>query len=224
MMTRTTVYWVIALGLTVATFAASVLVYPVLPETIPTHWNIHGQVDGYGSKTWAVFLMPGGAVAMLVLFWFLPALSPKNFEVDTFHDTYLFVMVTTIGLFAYLHAVILFATWAQVVGAAKWFDIGRALVGGIFLFLALLGNVMGKVRRNFYIGIKVPWTLASDRVWNDTHRLAAWTMVGGSLIGFLVVVSGLSLVIAFAVLGVSFLIPLVYSFVHYKQLERRGAL
>jgi uncharacterized membrane protein len=223
-MTRSEVYWAIALGLVAATFAASAYLSPSMPDQIPTHWNIHGQVDGYGTKSLGMFLMPGIAVVMLGFFAILPWLSPKNFEVDTFHDTYLFVMVTTIGLFAYLHAVILFATWAQVAGAARWFDIGRALVGGIFLFLALLGNVMGKVRRNFYIGIKVPWTLASDRVWNDTHRLAAWTMVGGSLIGFLVVVSGLSLVIAFAVLIVSFLIPLVYSFVHYKQLERRGAL
>ena len=58
-------------------------------------------------------------------------------------------------------------------------DIGRAMIGGMFLFFALLGNVMGKVRKNFYIGIRVPWTLASDRVWNDTHRLAAWMMVAG---------------------------------------------
>ena len=69
-------------------------------------------------------------------------------------------------------------------------DIGRALIGGMFLFFALLGNVMGKVRKNFYIGIRVPWTLASDRVWNDTHRLAAWLMVGGGILGFLLVILG----------------------------------
>ena len=87
-----------------------------------------------------------------------------------------------------------------------------------------MGNVMGKVRRNFYIGIKIPWTLASDRVWNDTHRLAAWTMVGGSVIGILIIVTGLSMSAAFVVLIGSTFIPVVYSFVHYKDLERRGAL
>ena len=102
-------------------------------------------------------------------------------------------------------------------------DIGRALIAGMFLFFALLGNVMGKVRKNFYIGIRVPWTLASDRVWNDTHRLAAWLMVAGGIIGFLLVIAGLPIVWSIGVLLVTFLIPVVYSFVHYKALERQGA-
>lgn len=223
-MTRTNGFWAVGLALTVAAFAASAAVSPLLPETVPTHWNIHGQVDGHGSKNLSLWLLPAFMLGMLGLFRCLPALSPKSFEVDVSRNTYLFITATVIGLFAYLHGVILFATWAQVTGSAKWFDIGRVIFGGIFLYLALLGNVMGKVRRNFYIGIKVPWTLASDRVWNDTHRLAAWTMVGGGLIGFIIVVSGLSLLFAIAALLLSFVIPTVYSFVHYKQLERSGAL
>lgn len=222
-MTRTNVYWLIALGLTVATFAASALLYPALPERIPIHWNIHGKIDGWGSKTWAVFLMPGMMIGMLALFAALPTLSPKNFEVDTFKETYLYLMLTVVGLFMYIHAVTLYAAWNGVHGV-KGLDTGRLLVGGIFLFFGLMGNVMGKVRRNFYIGIKVPWTLASDRVWNDTHRLAAWTMVGGSVIGILIIVTGLSMSAAFVVLIGSTFIPVVYSFVHYKDLERRGAL
>lgn len=222
-MTRTNVYWLIALGLTVATFAASALLYPALPERIPIHWNIHGKIDGWGSKTWAVFLMPGMMIGMLALFAALPTLSPKNFEVDTFKETYLYLMLTVVGLFMYIHAVTLYAAWNGVHGV-KGLDTGRLLVGGIFLFFGLMGNVMGKVRRNFYLGIKVPWTLASDRVWNDTHRLAAWTMVGGSVIGILIIVTGLSMIAAFVVLIGSTFIPVVYSFVHYKDLERRGAL
>jgi len=185
---------------------------------------MQGKVDGYGPKAVALLGVPATMVGMLLFFRVLPALSPKNFEVDAFRETYLFLMAATVGLFAYIHGVALYATWAQVVGAGKGFDIGRVLIGGVFLFFALMGNVMGKVRRNFYIGVRVPWTLASDRVWNDTHRLAAWTMVGGGLLGFLAVVAGLPLVPAFAVLIVSVFIPVVYSFVHYKQLEGRGAL
>ena len=122
-----------------------------------------------------------------------------------------------------MNGVILLATWQELREGNKFMDIGRAMIGGMFLFFALLGNVMGKVRKNFYIGIRVPWTLASDRVWNDTHRLAAWLMVAGGILGFLLVIS-----VPFAwligVMLVTFLIPVVYSFVHYKALERRGAL
>jgi len=80
------------------------------------------------------------------------------------------------------------------------------------------------VRKNFYIGIRVPWTLASDRVWNDTHRLAAWVMVAAGVIGFLLVIAGASPIVAIGLLIGSMLIPVVYSFIHYKSLERRGAL
>ncbi len=216
-------YWIVAIGLVVLAAAVSVWLYPSLPDRIPTHWNIKGQVDGYGSKHWAVFLMPACMVGMLVLFYFLPALSPKHFQVDTFRPTYLYIMVVVSALFAYLHLLTLYAVWQSVM-VKREFDLGRPLVAGIFLMLALLGNVLGKVRRNFYIGVRVPWTLASERVWNDTHRLAAWTMVASGLLGFLIIVIGLPIVYAIVLLVASALVPVVYSFVHYKALERRGAL
>jgi uncharacterized membrane protein len=224
MYTHTRVYWLIALAIVAATWLASGLLYPSLPSIVPTHWNIHGEVDAYGAKSWAVFLVPAVMPLFLVFFWFLPALSPKNFEVESFRSTYLYIMVVIITMFAYIHGVTLFACWRHAGWPGRGADMGRALVGGIFLFLGLVGNVMGKVQRNFYVGVRTPWTLASDRVWNDTHRLAAWCMVAGSLLGFLLAVTGFSLIAAFAVLMSSLLIPVVYSFVHYKQLERRGVL
>jgi uncharacterized membrane protein len=191
---------------------------------VPTRWNIEGKVDGWGGKSWATFLVPGMMIAFLVLFAFLPALSPKHFEVDSFRSTYLYILVLLTALFFYINGVILLATWQEVREGPRFMDIGRALIGGIFLFFALLGNVMGKVRKNFYIGIRVPWTLASDRVWNDTHRLAAWLMVSVGVIGFLLVIAGAFPIVAIGLLIGSMLIPVVYSFIHYKSLERRGAL
>src|SRR5260370_35710749 len=102
-------------------------------------------------------------------------------------------------------------------------DLGRGFIAGIFLFFGLMGNVMGKVRKNFYIGVRVPWTLASDRVWNDTHRLAAWVWVSAGAIGFGMIVLGAPMIAAFIVLSVSAFIPVIYSFVHSKSLERPGA-
>ena len=217
-------YWIIAGLLTLAAWAFAAWLYPSLPQRVPTHWNIEGKVDGWGDKSWSTFLVPGMMIAFLILFAFLPALSPKHFEVDSFRSTYLYIMVLITGLFAYMNGVILLATWQEVREGPKFMDIGRAMIGGMFLFFALLGNVMGKVRKNFYIGIRVPWTVASDRVWNDTHRLAAWLMVAGGIIGFLLVIAGLPILWSIGVMLVTFLIPIVYSFVHYKALERQGAL
>jgi uncharacterized membrane protein len=214
----TRLYWLVALALVALTWGAAALLYPGLPAQIPTHWNFRGELDGYGPKA-TTFLMPGFMVFLLILFWALPTLSPKNFEVDSFRATYLFVMVLTLGLMAYIQAVILYA--AKTGGRL---DVSRALVGGIFLFFALLGNVLGRVRRNFYIGVRVPWTLASERVWNDTHRVAAWVFVACGLTGFFIAFSGLPLYVAFGLLIVAVVVPIIYAFVHYKQLERRGAL
>jgi uncharacterized membrane protein len=223
-MTRARAYWGIAIGLTVATCLVSAVLYPNLPAKIPTHWNIRGEVDGYGSRVVGVMLLPAITLGLLLLFRLLPWLSPKDFEVDKFRETYLFIMLSIVGLLCYMHFIILYMTWRHLEGTDKGLDLGRLLFGGLFLFLALIGNVMGKVRRNFYVGVRVPWTLASDRVWNDTHRFAAWTMVSGNLIGFFLLILGLPIVVAVGVMMVSMLSPIVYSFVHYKALERRGAL
>jgi uncharacterized membrane protein len=212
-------YWWFAVALVVAVWAVSAWLYPTLPARIPTHWGIDGKVDGYGDKGWAVFLMPLFLVGMLIFFRFLPALSPKNFEVEAFHSTYLLIMVLILGLFSFIHAMALYGALHP-----GWEGSSRTLIAGMFLFFAPLGNVLGKVRRNFYIGVRTPWTLASERVWTDTHRLAAWLLVLGSVVGFVITVAGLPLVAAIAVLMASLLVPVVYSFARYKSLERRGAL
>ena len=112
----------------------------------------------------------------------------------------------------------------QTVAKQPTVDLGRAFMAGLFLFFGLMGVAIGKVRRNFYIGVRVPWTLASDRVWNDTHRLAAWIWVSAGVIGFVMTVLRAPILAAIAVLIFSAFIPVIYAFVHYKHLERTGAL
>jgi len=102
--------------------------------------------------------------------------------------------------------------------------VGRAIIGGVCLLLALLGNLMGKVRRNFYIGVRTPWTLANERVWNATHRFAGKTLVAGGLAGLALTVAGLNGWPVMVALLAGALIPVGYSLVFYKQLERRGEL
>lgn len=215
-MTRS--YFLIAALIVLASFVATLVVYPQLPNVVPTHWDAHNQVNGYSPK-WALFLLgPGVMIAMIALFYFLPWLSPKQFEVDTFRSAYLQVMVMLVAMLAYLHAVIL---WTSLGHAA---DVGRAIVGGICLMFALFGNVMGNVRRNFYIGIRTPWALANERVWNATHRFAAKTFVSIGVIGLLMTLLGFWGWPVFILLMIGGVAPVAYSLVFYKQLERRKQL
>lgn len=210
-------YWMIGIAIVAATWIASAWVFPAMPERFPTHWNIRGEVDGHGPRWVGAFVTPATMTGFLGLFAILPWLSPRKFEVDSFRGTGLFVMIVVLLMLAYLHAVTLYA------GLRGGVPIGRALLGGIFLAMMALGNVLGKIRRNFYIGVKTPWTLASERVWNDTHRLAAWSFVLGGLLGFLCAVAGWLVLASILFLPMAF-VPVLYSFWHYKRLEARGGL
>ncbi|HZL87400.1 MAG TPA: SdpI family protein [Pirellulaceae bacterium] len=222
-MTRLYIY--LTVGLVALALAASLILYPRLPAVIPTHWNIEGKIDGYGSKTWATFLMPAIMAGMLLLFWALPWLSPKHFEVDSFRATYWFIALVVTGMMGFVHALTL---WAALEAGNRQVqvDITRLLLAGLLVMFVLIGNVMGKVRRNFYVGIRTPWTLASERVWNDTHRLAARMFVVAGALGLLAIVLPLPLpavvIVVIGLIMVAAVWPIVYSLLLYKRLERRG--
>jgi uncharacterized membrane protein len=214
-----------AAALTLMAFGVSGYVYwfqyDNLPERVPTHWNINGEPDAYTAKEKILptfLLAPGVMVLLLGLTPLLPWLSPQHFKVDTFRDTYGYVMMLVVGLMGYLHVVILLAS------LGKHQYLTRLLFGGIFLFFALLGNVLGKVRRNFWMGVRTPWTLASEQVWNQTHRLAAWFFAAAGLLGFVLVLVDVPLVVCFILIMVAALAPVLYSLVLYKRLEREGRL
>ena len=200
-----------------AALVATAILYPHIPEQVPTHWNIHFQPDHFGPK-WSLFLIGPGFMAMVMgLTWLLPWLSPKRFEINSFWSTYHWVMLLLFGMMAYMYGAMLLAACGLPI------NMGRAISSGICIFAALLGNLLGKLRRNFYIGIRTPWTLASERVWYATHRFAARIFVAGGLVGLVFSIFGLYNGAIFALL-VPALAALVYSLVYYKQLERRGEI
>lgn len=209
-------YWIAALVI-VVTLIATLAVYSSLPDRVPMHWNFQGQVDDYGSRP-TVFLMPGFMTAIMLVFAALPWLSPKHFEVDTFRSTYLYIMVVIVAFMAYVQALML---WAAL---SKPIDMTRSILGSLFLLLLLLGNVMGKVRRNFYVGVRTPWTLANERVWHATHRFAGKSFVIGGVAGLVLVILGAGMIAMIVVFPIAVLAPVVYSLVYYKQLERRNDL
>jgi uncharacterized membrane protein len=218
----------ISIALTLVTLAASLYVYQardtLLPEKVPVHWNAEGKADSFvsredhGSLLLYLLLMPGVMALMVGLTLLLPWLSPKHFEIDRFRGTFGYIMALVVALFAYLQV-------ANVLGMMERpLDTVKLVIGGMMLFFALLGNVMGKVRRNFYVGVRTPWTLASDAVWEPTHRLAAWLMVVGGVVGFVLVVAGVPFYYCLIVVLTCILVPVPYSLWLYKKLEREGKL
>lgn len=210
-------YFLIAALIISTTLVATLVLYPDLPRSVPTHWNFRGGIDRYGDKR-GVFLGPALMVGIVLFFAVLPWLSPKRYDVDTFRSTYLYIMLVALALMAYDQVLMLWAALSTPL------DMSRAVMGALFLVLALLGNVLGKVRRNFYIGVRTPWTLASEKVWDATHRFAAKVFVGAGLLGLLSLTVTASPIAGLGILAAAALASVFYSLVHYKRLEARNQL
>ena len=125
---------------------------------------------------------------------------------------------------------IVVAALGYVFASALWLALHPAtarlpmLLGGIAVMCVLVGNLMGKVRRNFFIGIRTPWTLASERVWYATHRFAGKSIVTAGAAALVLAIAEAPVIAFTLVLLAGFLAPVAYSLAHYKRLERRGEL
>jgi uncharacterized membrane protein len=207
----------VSLALIGMALAVSAWLYPALPDVIPTHWNIKGEADGFGPKGVAAWLLPTVALGLLGFMGLIPWLSPQGFQVDSHSRAFSVLLVTITALMVFIHLLALAAAMRPGL------PVGRAMVAGVMFFLGALGTTFSGIKRNFFIGIRVPWTIASERVWDDTHRLAARIWVGGGFFGATLAAVGLTLPALLLVAPMT-LVPIIYSFVRYKQLERLGQL
>jgi uncharacterized membrane protein len=203
----------VSVVLTVLTSAVTLYIVELAPDLladqVPVHWNAAGVADKLVPRAEAApYLMIGplSMFAMCLLTVLLPWLSPKPFDVERFRNTYYYIMGLVVLLFAYIQGVLLLASLRQ-----PPLDPVKLLIAGIFLFFALLGNCLGKVRRNFWMGVRTPWTLASEVVWDRTHRVAAWLYTAVGVVGCVLVLAGVPFLVCFALLMI-------------VRLEREGKL
>jgi uncharacterized membrane protein len=203
--------------LVLAALTAGLALYTRLPERVPSNWDVHGQVIAHTTRTTAVLFIPALMAAFMLLYSALPAISPRRFEVDNFRPTYAYKMVLMVAAMGYSQGMLL---WAALTPKAP---VNRAVLGGGCVVVALMGNVLGRVKRNFYIGVRTPWTLASEPVWYATHRLAGKTVVAAGILGLVLVIVLSHPLPVIILLFVGCMIPMVYSFIYYKRLEKQGA-
>ena len=142
---------------------------------MPIHWNVQGEVDGYGSKFWGLLLLPLVNTAVVILFAALPRIEPRRENFIRSHKAYFSFWAVFLVFMLVLHIALIAAT----LGYAVPIDVVVPVMTG--LIFVVLGNFMGKVRSNYLMGIRTPWTLTSDESWNKTHRLGGklFMLVGG---------------------------------------------
>jgi len=154
----------ISLSAVLAIVVASFYFYINFPDQVPTHWNMYGEIDGWSSRFVAAFILPLIILGLYIMFLVLPMLDPKKERYEQFSKVYNVFK----GLLVSFMSIIYFVTGFSALGYNIPVAIILPLMIGIMFII--MGNYMSKIKMNWFVGIKTPWTLSSEDVWNKTHR------------------------------------------------------
>jgi len=203
---------IIILGIIILSFIIGIYFYPQMPDRVVSHWNVQGEPNDYMSRFWGVFLMPIVSFVLLFLFILTPKIDPLKENVEKFRKHFDNFIVLIITFFFYIYLL----TIAWNVGLK--FNMSRMIVPAMGLLFYYIGVLLTNTKRNWFIGIKTPWTLSSDKVWEETHR------VGGKLFKFTGIIAvlglfcpkGLLWIVVLPVILVT-IFTFIYSYFLYKK-------
>jgi uncharacterized membrane protein len=184
-----------------------------LPEQMASHWNANDEVNGFIPKFWGVFLMPLITLAMLGLFLVLPGIDPLKENVAQFRESFNFFIALISAFMLYIHGLTL--AWSLGYQNFKMSAAMLPFLGSLFIAIGLM---LRKSKRNFFIGIRTPWTLSSDSVWDKTHQLGSVLFMAS---GALAIIGGffggtIAFLMMFVPLIGSSLLLAIYSYVLYR--------
>lgn len=190
---------------------------PQLPEQIVSHWNVSGEPDGYMSKTQGVLLFPLILGILIAFYAAIPYIDPLRKNIEHFRPVYNLLWILISIFFFYIFFLSLEWNLGYI------FNFTFLVVPAFSFFLYGLGALLGKAERNWFVGIRTPWTLSSDTVWRKTHalvsrlfKIAAFVALFGMFApernwAFAFTLIPLAGIVLFAV---------IYSFIEYKKEER----
>ncbi len=170
----------IPLVLIIAAVALSIAYYPRLPESMPTHWSVSGEPNGYSSRLWGAWLIP----LMMALIWLIlraiPHIDPRRANYEKFQGMYDALVMLILAFMLGIHLVVLMAATGTPI------RMDRIVVPAVGVFIAVMGLLIPKVHPNWFVGIRTPWTLTSDLSWEKTHKIGGKLFV---ILGVLMVLS-----------------------------------
>ena len=198
--------------------AASLAVYRRLPETMAVHWDIDGNPNGWMPRAFGAFFGPVLLLVLWQLMRVLPRLDPREPNYARFGDAYDTIVAATLLLVLATHGIVLAVALGHPVAVSR---LVPALVGALFV---VIGNVMPRMRPNWWFGVRTPWTLSNDRVWARTHRLAGFSMTAAGLVmiaSALLLPARLGLPVLIAAVVAATIGPAVYSYLTWKREQGR---
>jgi len=207
---------ILPIVLILITLAVGLYFYPQLPDRVPSHWDINGQINGYMSKTFAAFFFPGMFLFVYILMSVLPLMDPQKTNIELFKNSYFWFKVVLLAFLIELYFLTIYAALGNEV------NIGCFVSWGIGILFLFMGWMMPKIKKNYTIGIRFPWTLHSEVVWDKTHKFGGQLFMALGLL--LLIASFLPDVFTFWILMIgifSVLIVLMgYSYFEYRKLAK----
>ncbi len=206
--------WVIML----LPFAYLMYIWNTLPARVPMHWNIKGEIDRYGSKMELFFLILLMPVFIYLILWFAPKIDPKK-KIDQMGIKYDRIRLLMLIFISVINFYVIYSVQHRSIGNPNFILL---LVGMLY---AVLGNYFKTIKSNYFVGIRTPWTLENEQVWKETHRLGGilWFVGGLSIVvASLVLDSRVNFIYFMTVTVIIALIPIVFSYLRYKNLQNEG--
>jgi uncharacterized membrane protein len=204
------------LGIIGAMLICGAIIYPKLPDQVPMHWNAAGEIDGYGSPLAGVFGIPLLTLGILLLLLVTPKIDPRKENYAKFSGVYNILKTFLVLFMVFMYIVTLMAAFEHQI------KVGLFVKFALGLLFIVIGNYFGKIRHNYFVGIKTPWTLADETVWNKTHRLAGPLWIVAGIVALVVAFFDhpASFWIFMACLMIAAIIPTIYSYVIYKNTSK----
>jgi uncharacterized membrane protein len=181
---------------------------------VPSHWNGAGQVDGYAGP-WILFLMPALTIGFDLLMAALFLVQPRSRNLVASTAAYNAIVLGFAALMVVIQGI---TVWSAVRGVEAGDAIGSLIFVAVGLLLVVIGIVLPRIRSNFFMGIRTPWTLSSERSWERTHRLGAWLFAGlGVLVAVSAALPGTGVFLISGGAGVVIVVLLVFSYVAWRD-------
>ena len=170
---------IVAIGIILFSFIIGIYLYPQMPEKMASHWNAKGEVDGYMPKFWGLFLMPIISLLIFLLFIAIPKIDPLKQNIEKFRKYYDGFVVLMIAYLFYIYLLTLL--WNTGIR----FNIVQPLVPAMSILFYYIGILVENAKRNWFIGIRTPWTLSSEKVWEKTHKIGGKLFKIAGIIAFI---------------------------------------
>jgi len=201
-----------AAALVVLAFLTAFWVYPSMPEKVASHWNAEGNVDGHMGRDFGVFFMPALSLAMLAFFFILPKIDPLRKNYKAFQKEYETFIVLIIGFFYYVYLLTL------AINLGYMLNITQFLAPAFGMLFIYTGTLIEKAKQNWFVGVRTPWTLASESVWDKTHAITGKLFKAAGLVAFLgVAMPSFGLMASIAILLAAAVFSFVYSYVEFER-------